>query len=127
VIEAIRAKLEKTVIGDPALENVRMGPLASMAQVRDVLEKVAVIATEAECVHGDPAAFAVEGADAETGAFLPPMLFRCADPAGADGNPLGTRPSGRFRDRHGLQRYAGRGGRVGQSRRRQSGHVIDHA
>ncbi|MAS06105.1 MAG: phenylacetic acid degradation bifunctional protein PaaZ [Ahrensia sp.] len=83
VIDAIRAKLEKTVIGDPALDTVRMGPLASMGQVRDVLEKVAVIATEAACVHGDPASFAVEGADAETGAFLPPMLFRCADPAGA--------------------------------------------
>lgn len=83
VVDAIRAKLEKTVIGDPALEEVRMGPLASQAQLRDVLEKVAVIATEAECVHGDPADFAVTGADAETGAFLPPMLFRCADPAGA--------------------------------------------
>ncbi|MCK5744975.1 MAG: aldehyde dehydrogenase family protein, partial [Oricola sp.] len=52
VIDALRAKLEKTVIGNPALETVRMGPLASMAQLRDVLEKVAVIATEAECVHG---------------------------------------------------------------------------
>lgn len=83
LIDAIRAKLSKTVIGDPALEGVRMGPLASQAQVRDVLEKVARIGAEAECVHGDPAAFDVEGADAEKGAFVPPMLFRCADPAGA--------------------------------------------
>ncbi|MCB0695676.1 MAG: 3,4-dehydroadipyl-CoA semialdehyde dehydrogenase, partial [Saprospiraceae bacterium] len=83
VIDAIRAKLQKTVVGDPALESVRMGPLASQAQVRDVLGKVALIATEAECVHGDPAAFSVEGADIEKGAFVPPMLFRCADPAGA--------------------------------------------
>ncbi|MFZ2101531.1 MAG: aldehyde dehydrogenase family protein, partial [Oricola sp.] len=83
VIEALKAKLETTVIGDPALEGVRMGPLASQAQVRDVLAKVALIAAEAECVSGDPAHFAVQGADAEKGAFLPPMLFRCADPNGA--------------------------------------------
>jgi oxepin-CoA hydrolase/3-oxo-5,6-dehydrosuberyl-CoA semialdehyde dehydrogenase len=54
-----------------------------MAQRQDVMEKVAVIGQEAECVYGDPKAFAVEGADAEKGAFVPPMLFRCADPAGA--------------------------------------------
>ena len=50
----------------------------------DVLDtlKVAVIGQEAECVYGDPKSFAVEGADAEKGAFVPPMLFRCADPAG---------------------------------------------
>jgi oxepin-CoA hydrolase/3-oxo-5,6-dehydrosuberyl-CoA semialdehyde dehydrogenase len=83
VIAAIRAKLEKTVIGDPALEGVRMGPLASQAQLRDVLEKVGAIATEAHCVFGDPASFAVEGADIEKGAFVPPMLFHCADPSGA--------------------------------------------
>jgi len=83
VIEALKAKLAKTVIGDPANEAVRMGPLASQAQRRDVLEKAAVIGEEAECVFGDPEAFSVEGADAEKGAFVPPMLFRCADPAGA--------------------------------------------
>jgi len=83
VIAAIRAKLEKTVIGDPALEGVCMGPLASQAQLRDVLEKVGAIATEAHCVFGDPASFTVEGADIEKGAFVPPMLFHCADPSGA--------------------------------------------
>ncbi len=83
LIEALKARLEKTVIGDPANEAVRMGPLASLAQREDVLAKAAVIGTEAECVYGDPNAFAVEGADAQKGAFVPPMLFRCPDPAGA--------------------------------------------
>jgi oxepin-CoA hydrolase / 3-oxo-5,6-dehydrosuberyl-CoA semialdehyde dehydrogenase len=36
VIKAIRARLDKTVVGDPSVEGVRMGPLASKAQVRDV-------------------------------------------------------------------------------------------
>jgi oxepin-CoA hydrolase/3-oxo-5,6-dehydrosuberyl-CoA semialdehyde dehydrogenase len=83
VIEALKTKLAKTVIGDPGTEGVRMGPLASQAQRRDVMEKVAVIGSEAECVYGDPKAFTVEGADAQKGAFMPPMLFHCADPAGA--------------------------------------------
>ncbi|MEX0302755.1 MAG: phenylacetic acid degradation bifunctional protein PaaZ [Leisingera sp.] len=80
VIEALSARLSKTVIGDPRLETTRMGALVSNSQKRDVLEKAAIIGQEADLVHGDPANFAVEGADAEKGAFVPPMLFHCADP-----------------------------------------------
>ena len=80
VIEALSTRLAKTAIGDPSLETTRMGALVSDAQRRDVLEKVDILAGEAEHVYGDPANFAVDGADAETGAFVPPMLFHCADP-----------------------------------------------
>lgn len=80
VIGALTARLEKTVIGDPRAEATRMGALVSNGQKRDVLEKAAIIGQEAERVFGDPGAFAVQGADAETGAFLPPMLYHCADP-----------------------------------------------
>ena len=45
-----------------------------------MLDKAAVIGAEAERVFGDPDAFEVHGADAAKGAFLPPMLFHCADP-----------------------------------------------
>ena len=83
VIEAVSARLAKTVIGAPRLETTRMGALISAGQRRDVLDKAALIAGEAERVFGDPGDFAVEGADAERGAFLPPMLFHCADPDGA--------------------------------------------
>ncbi|WP_146751138.1 aldehyde dehydrogenase family protein, partial [Pseudomonas aeruginosa] len=41
------------------------------------------IGSEATRVFGDPDAFAVEGADAQKGAFVPPMLFHCADPDAA--------------------------------------------
>ena len=41
VIEALRAALGKVVVGDPRLENVRMGPVASLAQRREVREQVA--------------------------------------------------------------------------------------
>lgn len=83
VIEALSARLAKTTIGDPRLETTRMGALVSASQKRDVLEKAAIIAQEAERVFGDPDNFTVDGADADKGAFVPPMLFHCADPDNA--------------------------------------------
>ncbi|UWQ24199.1 phenylacetic acid degradation bifunctional protein PaaZ [Leisingera aquaemixtae] len=83
VIEALSARLAKTQIGDPRLETTRMGALVSNSQKRDVLEKAAIIGQEAERVFGDPDNFSVDGADADIGAFVPPMLFHCADPDNA--------------------------------------------
>lgn len=83
VIEALSERLAKTTIGDPRLEGTRMGALVSLDQKQDVLAKAALISEDAERVYGDPDNFSVEGADAEAGAFLPPMLFHCADPDNA--------------------------------------------
>ncbi|MDK3018947.1 phenylacetic acid degradation bifunctional protein PaaZ [Pseudodonghicola flavimaris] len=83
VIEALSARLSKVVIGDPRAETTRMGALVSARQKADVLERAALIGAEAERVFGDPENFTVEGADKDKGAFLPPMLFHCADPDGA--------------------------------------------
>ncbi|KIC18020.1 phenylacetic acid degradation bifunctional protein PaaZ [Leisingera sp. ANG-DT] len=83
VIEALSTRLAKTQIGDPRLETTRMGALVSGSQKRDVLEKAAIIGQEAERVFGDPDSFTVDGADADKGAFVPPMLFHCADPDNA--------------------------------------------
>ena len=41
VADKLRARLAKTVVGDPANESVRMGALASHAQAKDVAERVA--------------------------------------------------------------------------------------
>ncbi len=84
VIEAISAKLSKTKIGDPRLEETRMGALVSADQKRDVLAKADLIGTEAERVFGDPDDFAILGDDAQAGAFLPPMLYHCADTQSAE-------------------------------------------
>ncbi|WP_323772373.1 phenylacetic acid degradation bifunctional protein PaaZ [Antarctobacter sp.] len=83
LIEALSGRLAKTVIGDPRDEATRMGALVSNSQKRDVLAKAALIGAEAERVYGDPDSFDVVGADGGKGAFLPPMLFHCADPDGA--------------------------------------------
>ncbi|MBM1689317.1 phenylacetic acid degradation bifunctional protein PaaZ [Sulfitobacter geojensis] len=84
VIAALGERLAKTTIGDPRLENTRMGALVSAGQKRDVLEKAALIGEEAECVFGNIDDFSVEGADKDKGAFVPPMLFHCVNPDTAE-------------------------------------------
>jgi oxepin-CoA hydrolase/3-oxo-5,6-dehydrosuberyl-CoA semialdehyde dehydrogenase len=79
VIEALRARLAKVQVGNPELESVRMGPVVGLDQRRDVLAQVAKLRAEAEIVAGDPDDFAVEGADALSGAFIPPLLLHCRD------------------------------------------------
>jgi len=80
VITALRERLGRIVIGNPELDNVRMGSLVGLAQRRDVLAHVAKLRGEAELVSGDPDNFTVEGADATRGAFVPPLLLHCATP-----------------------------------------------
>jgi len=79
VIEALSASLAKVRIGHPGLETTQMGALASLAQRRDVLEKVAALGHEARIVYGDPNHVEVDGADAIEGAFVSPILLHCAD------------------------------------------------
>ncbi len=83
VIDALRDRLAKVTIGDPAIEKVRMGPVVGQAQKRDVLRLLDQLRTESEIVAGDLADFHVEGADKDKGAFLPPVLLHCRDPRNA--------------------------------------------
>lgn len=83
VIEALSESLAKITVGDPRKETTRMGALVSADQKQDVLDKAALIGSEAERVYGDPDTFACDGADPAAGAFLPPMLFHCSDPDSA--------------------------------------------
>ncbi|HZD90565.1 MAG TPA: phenylacetic acid degradation bifunctional protein PaaZ [Pseudolabrys sp.] len=85
VIDALRERLAKVKVGDPALEGVRMGPVVGLEQRRDVMAQIDELKTESEIVVGDLAAFTVEGADRERGAFLPPILLHCTDPINAVG------------------------------------------
>jgi len=84
VIAALSERLARIAIGDPRLETTRMGALVSASQKRDVLEKAALIGAEAEQVFGDLDGFAVTGANRDKGAFVPPMLFHCANPDAAE-------------------------------------------
>lgn len=79
IVKAISARLAKTTIGDPAVDGVRMGPLASKGQVRDVGANAAQIRAATELVYGG-GDFNVVGADRDAGAFFGPMLMVCNAP-----------------------------------------------
>jgi oxepin-CoA hydrolase/3-oxo-5,6-dehydrosuberyl-CoA semialdehyde dehydrogenase len=72
---ALGKRLSTTVIGNPAVKEVRMGPLAGLAQRNEVREKVQQLAKSQEIVIGNMEHFEVMGADKEKGAFLPPLIF----------------------------------------------------
>src|ERR1700680_1306224 len=83
VLDALRTALGKVVVGDPRLEKVRMGPVASLSQRREVLEQLGKLKREAEVVYGDAGKAQPVGADAERGAFITPTLLYCRDAGGA--------------------------------------------
>jgi len=80
VVEAARERLARVVVGNPASEQVTMGALASLEQREEVRRSLKALLEAGTLVHGDPERVEVVDADAERGAFLPPLLVRCADP-----------------------------------------------
>ncbi|MBV8342651.1 MAG: 3,4-dehydroadipyl-CoA semialdehyde dehydrogenase, partial [Gammaproteobacteria bacterium] len=77
VTEALRAALARVVVGDPRLDKVRMGPLASLAQRREVLGQLARLEREAQVVCGGGGKSELLGADGDRGAFVAPTLLYC--------------------------------------------------
>ena len=84
VAEKLRARLKKTVVGDPAREDVRMGALASQAQLADVSERVAALMQGAELVYGARDGFAPLGDGVAEGAFFAPTLLLSRQPLAHD-------------------------------------------
>ena len=80
VQKALIGRLRKTTIGDPAIEGVRMGALASKEQVVRVKENVELLMGNQEVVYGNMEDYELMGASKEKGAFFPPILFRNDDP-----------------------------------------------
>jgi oxepin-CoA hydrolase/3-oxo-5,6-dehydrosuberyl-CoA semialdehyde dehydrogenase len=82
VIEKLSARLAKTTVGDPAVEGVRMGPLASHAQQADVAERIALLRKDAELAFSGKAEWLGEGTS--NGAFCAPTLLACRKPMDVD-------------------------------------------
>ena len=80
VMSALKKRLATVTVGDPAVDGVRMGPLAGRAQVGEVRKSVDAIAKSAELVFGNIDDFSVVGADRDRGAFFPALLFYSNDP-----------------------------------------------
>lgn len=77
---ALGKRLAQTIIGNPQTEGVRMGALAGKSQLKEVAEKVMLLAKSQEIVFGDMEKFEVMGADKNKGAFMSPILFLNKDP-----------------------------------------------
>ena len=77
--ERLRDRLSKVVVGDPQAEGVRMGALASLAQQKDVGERLAMLAEGNEIIFGAADGFSPVGADVSGGAFFAPTLLLCRD------------------------------------------------
>ncbi len=80
VEKGIAARLASTKIGDPSVEGVRMGSLATQNQVERVRENVEILMKSQKIVYGNMDDFEVVGGDKNKGAFFSPILFRNDDP-----------------------------------------------
>jgi oxepin-CoA hydrolase/3-oxo-5,6-dehydrosuberyl-CoA semialdehyde dehydrogenase len=84
VAEAVREKLAKIVVGNPADKATRMGALASLDQREEVRRSLKALEAAAHLAFGDPEHVEVAGADAERGAFISPILLVADDTGRAE-------------------------------------------
>ncbi|MEZ4402042.1 MAG: 3,4-dehydroadipyl-CoA semialdehyde dehydrogenase [Kofleriaceae bacterium] len=82
VVAALGERLAALVIGDPSRDDVRMGPLATAAQRRDIAAGIARLAEVTEEGYGGTGAVTPLGVPAGTGFFVGPVVRSTAD-AGA--------------------------------------------
>lgn len=80
VAERLRERLAKVVVGDPSVEGVKMGALASHAQQADVAERVNALLAGSELLFGARDGFSPRGEGVAEGAFFAPTLLRARDP-----------------------------------------------
>ena len=77
---ALGKQLDRTVIGDPKLKEVRMGALINTDQRDAIKSQIAKLSTTAEMVYGSLDTIDAVGADGEKGAFMSPILMRERNP-----------------------------------------------
>jgi len=78
-LSALRARLDKVVVGNPRNDAVTMGPVVSLRQRDEVRGAVQSLRRAADIVSGDPDQVEPVDADARRGAFIAPILLRCND------------------------------------------------
>ncbi len=77
---ALGKQLQRTVIGDPKLKEVRMGALAGRVQVEEVLDRIKILSKNSDIVFGSVDSVNLVGADAAKGAFMSPILLLNRNP-----------------------------------------------
>lgn len=77
VVEALNKQLSKTTIGDPADEEIKMGPLASTLQAKRFDEEISNLLETTESVYKN-------GHQKQGGAFAEPKVLLCHKPMEVD-------------------------------------------
>ena len=80
VCDKLKERLSKITIGDPSVEGVRMGALASIDQLEDVKANIQELLKTSELVLGGDGSFKPTGDGTEKGAFIEPHLLLCRNP-----------------------------------------------
>ena len=80
VWKALIPELDKTLIGNPANEKVRMGALASKDQRNEVKSQVQKLLASSELIYGSLDSVNVVDADPDKGAFMSPLLLLNKNP-----------------------------------------------
>ena len=80
VADALRERLATLVVGNPAQEGVRMGPLATAAQATDIRTGIARLATATTEVFGGAGDVTPVGVPAGKGFFVGPVVRATTDP-----------------------------------------------
>ena len=75
VWKAIAVELDKTTIGNPLNEKVRMGSMAGLTQRDEVRGQVQKLLASSKIIYGSLDSVSVIDADAKEGAFLSPLLL----------------------------------------------------
>ncbi|MFZ6658862.1 phenylacetic acid degradation bifunctional protein PaaZ [Undibacterium sp. TJN19] len=81
VTEKLQTRLAKIHVGDPRQEGVRMGPLASKSQQRDVLDRISQLAAGNQVFGGSVEALHLSDQELHKGAFVAPTLIVCREPS----------------------------------------------
>jgi oxepin-CoA hydrolase/3-oxo-5,6-dehydrosuberyl-CoA semialdehyde dehydrogenase len=76
-------RLSATTVGNPALEEVRMGPLATRSQLEDVRQGVGELAEDGRLVFGSAAPIKALGVEPGVGFFISPVLVEVEEGAAA--------------------------------------------
>jgi 3,4-dehydroadipyl-CoA semialdehyde dehydrogenase len=79
----IAGRLAAVRVGNPAMDEVGMGPVSTASQKADVIKGIGLLAKEAEIVHGGTDEPSLVGAAPGKGWFVGPTLLRAKDAATA--------------------------------------------
>jgi 3,4-dehydroadipyl-CoA semialdehyde dehydrogenase len=77
--EALIEELKAQRTGNPTVRGVRVGPLATESQLKDVREGVERLKGATKAIHGDGSRGELTEIDHDKGYFMSPVLFEAAD------------------------------------------------